>query len=466
MKTRFCPSPTGYMHLGNARTALFSALASHKEQGIFLLRIEDTDQTRSEEQYVSALLDDLSWMGLNWDEGPGVGGDHAPYWQSQRQAIYDKYYETLISKNLAYPCYCSDEQLQLNRKVQRSRGQAPRYPGTCRHLTADDRAAKEAAGIKPTLRFALPQNNMVTFTDLVKGEQRFLTDDIGDFVIRRADGTSPFMYCNALDDALMGVTHVIRGEDHLTNTPRQILILQALELAVPTYAHISLILGDDGAPLSKRNGSQSIESLRDRGYFYQAVVNYLARLGHYYEQNDFLSSTQLADAFAWTALSRSPARFDLNQLNYWQHTALQVLNWETLWEWMGDAVAKCVPKEKRESFVNSIRGNITFPEDALHWANICFSDLTWSDDQLTTLQTTGHDFFAAAQEACAEHGENFKAIAKQVKTVTELTGKQLFLPLRLAITGEPRGPDMATLLPIIGITRVMQRFEAILHQLA
>jgi len=466
MKTRFCPSPTGYMHLGNARTALFSALATHKEEGVFLLRIEDTDQTRSEEQYVSALLDDLAWMGLDWDEGPGMGGDKAPYWQSQRQSIYDQYYDTLITQGLAYPCYCSEEQLKLNRKVQRSRGQAPRYPGTCRHLTAEDRAAKEAAGINPTLRFALPQGETVTFTDLVKGEQRFLTDDIGDFVIRRTDGTSPFMYCNALDDALMGVTHVIRGEDHLTNTPRQILILQALKLPIPTYAHISLILGDDGAPLSKRNGSRSINSLREQGYFYQAVVNYLARLGHYYEQNDFLTLPQLAELFEWKTLSRSPARFDLTQLNYWQQTALQNLDWETLWEWMGESVTEQVPKEKREAFINCIRGNISFPEEALQWANVCFGDLTWTDEHWSELKNTGHSFFAAAQEACALHGDDFKAIATRVKEATGMKGKQLFLPLRLAITGEAHGPDLASLLPLMGITRVMRRFEAILHELA
>ena len=466
MKTRFCPSPTGFMHLGNARTALFSALAARKEQGVFLLRIEDTDQERSNERYASALLDDLGWLNLHWGEGPGIGGDNGPYWQSQRQALYDAHYDMLIEKQLAYPCYCSEQQLKLNRKIQRARGQAPRYPGTCRHLSAADRKMKEEAGIKATLRFALPEHKIIEFDDLVKGKQRFSTDDMGDFVIRRTDGTSPFMYSNALDDALMGVTHVVRGEDHLTNTPRQILILEALHLKIPRYAHISLILGNDGAPLSKRNGSCSIASLREQGYFQQAIVNYLARLGHYYQANEFLDFDQLAASFEWNTLSRSPARFDSNQLLYWQKTSLQKMDTDSLWEWMQTSVATIVPRDKQHSFVNAIKANICFPEDALHWAQVCFGELHWNSEQFAQFKLSGHDFFAAAQEACAHHGEDFKAIANFVKEQTGCKGKSLFMPLRLAITGEPHGPDMASLVAIIGISRIMQRFEIILHELA
>ena len=282
VKTRFCPSPTGYLHLGNVRTALFSALLAKHSKGCFLLRIEDTDKTRSDDVFTHALIEDLRWLGLHWQEGVDAGGDLGPYHQSQRQSIYDDYYERLIAMKMAYMCFCTEEQLTLQRTLQQKAGKPPRYSGVCRHLSDAEIKEKIAAGVKPTLRFCIPENEMITFTDMVRGEQRFNSNDLGDFVIKRADGTAPFMYGNAIDDALMGVTHVLRGEDHLTNTPRQIAILKALNLPVPQYGHIALIVGPDGAPLSKRHGSRSLRALHEEGFLPMAIVNYLARLGHYY----------------------------------------------------------------------------------------------------------------------------------------------------------------------------------------
>lgn len=266
VKTRFCPSPTGLIHLGNIRTALFSALYALNQGGTFLLRIEDTDAERSEERYSQQLQDDLRWLGLDWQEGPVHDKGLGPYFQSERQSLYDDYYERLIVGGFAYSCFCSEEELALTRKIQRSQGKPPRYPGTCRALSEDERAEKLAQGLKPTLRFAVPNEATVEFEDLVRGKQIYKTEDMGDFIIRRGNGTSPFMFCNAIDDALMQVTHAIRGEDHLTNTPRQILILQALGLPIPSYGHIALIVGPDGSPLSKRHGSKSAVELREEGY--------------------------------------------------------------------------------------------------------------------------------------------------------------------------------------------------------
>ena len=257
LKTRFCPSPTGFLHLGNMRTALFNALFAKNQQGTFLLRIEDTDKTRSEERYTDALCADLKWLGLQWNEGPGCDSAAGPYWQSQRQTVYDTYYQQLEAGNWVYPCFCTEQQLALARKLHISSGKPPRYTGICRNLTPEMVQEKCAQGLKPTLRFRVPLDQETVFHDLVRGDQRCNHHDMGDFIIRRADGTPPFMYCNAIDDALMGVTHALRGEDHLTNTPRQIMILKALNLPIPTYGHISLIVGADGTPLSKRNGSRA-----------------------------------------------------------------------------------------------------------------------------------------------------------------------------------------------------------------
>ena len=231
MKTRFCPSPTGYIHLGNARTALFNFLLAKKNNSTFLLRIEDTDQARSRDEYVTGLEEDLIWLQWFWSEGPAYEGvvieseRSAPYFQSQRQAIYNTYYDQLSATDKAYPCFCNEQQLAFARKRQQVAGQPPRYPGTCAHLSEKEIAAKLEQGLKPTLRFRVPRNQPVIFIDLVKGRQSFNSDDLGDFIIRRADGTASFMYCNALDDSLMEVSHAIRGEDHLTNSPRQVLFL-------------------------------------------------------------------------------------------------------------------------------------------------------------------------------------------------------------------------------------------------
>jgi len=234
-KTRFAPSPTGLLHLGNVRTALFNALLARRQKGRFLLRIEDTDRERSRPEYVAALLEDLRWLGLDWQEGPAVGGPHEPYAQSTREAIYSQYYRQLESTERVYPCFCTPAELALNppaelalnRKAQLAAGRPPRYPGTCARLSEVERQARLERGLQPTLRFRVPVGRTIEFSDLVRGPQRFASDDIGDFVIRRADGTPQFFFANAVDDALMEVTHVLRGEDHLANTPRQLLLLEA-----------------------------------------------------------------------------------------------------------------------------------------------------------------------------------------------------------------------------------------------
>lgn len=460
-KTRFAPSPTGFIHLGNVRTALFSALVAVRDRGIFLLRIEDTDQARSSTDHTDALKEDLIWLGLRWQEGPDMGGEHGPYHQSQRAAIYARYYAELEQRDLAYPCFCSEQQLALSRKAQMTAGKAPRYAGTCTHLTPQQVQAKLQEGVQPALRFRVPQTNSIRFDDAVRGAQIFSGADIGDFIIRRADGTPAFFFCNAIDDALMQVTHVLRGEDHLSNTPRQILLLEALNLRVPSYGHISMIVGADGAPLSKRTGSESVRELRASGYFPLAVVNHLARLGHAYESNAYMTFEELAAGFGTAKLGRSPARHDVNQLIHWQHEAVAQAPVEDLWVWMGSEVQRLVPDEQRNEFVETVRPNVTLPKDALHWAQVIYGgQLELSADARQIMQQAGTRFFEAALRAWGKHRDNFSALAEQVKTDTGVKGKHLFQPLRAALTGEIHGPEMARLLKLLPLEESKRRLQA------
>lgn len=466
IRTRFSPSPTGMVHLGNARTALFSALYAMHSKGAFLLRIEDTDATRSETKYTDILIDDLHWLGIHWQEGPEVGGPNGPYWQSQRHEIYAQYYQKLEEQNRVYPCFCTDQELAINRKLQISRGQPPRYPGTCRNLSKEEVEKRLAQGLKPALRFRVPDGAMIEFVDSVKGPQKFNSDDIGDFIIRRADGSSSFMFCNAIDDSLMGITHVLRGEDHLANTPRQLMILQALNMRTPSYGHLSLILGDDGSPLSKRHGSFSLHDLREEGYLQLAVLNYMARLSHAYDENKLMSFNELAERFRIEKLSRAPARFDKNQLLHWQKEAVMALDHASAWEWLGDEIKQKVPEKSREVFVELMRQNILFPEEAVKWEEILYgSDLQYSDEQKSILREAGEDFFTAAQTAVKQHDGNIKNVLDELKSKLNISGKKLFMPVRIALTGEQHGPELAHIAILLGTEKMNRRFGSALEQI-
>ena len=462
IKTRFAPSPTGLLHLGNVRTALFNALYARNQCGIFLLRIEDTDAERSREEYSQQLMTDLRWLGLDWQEGPQVGGAAAPYQQSQRQAVYDQYYAALEAQAAVYPCFCSAQELNFSRKRQRAAGQAPRYAGTCAHLSAEQVARKRAQGLQPTLRFRVPQATQIQFTDLVRGPQQFAAQDIGDFIIRRADGSPAFFFCNAIDDALMGITHVFRGEDHLTNTPRQLLMLQALGLPIPQYGHISLIVGPDGTPLSKRHGSHSLKELRETGWLNTGLCNYLARLGHTYSQEAFMELDALAGHFDIARLGRAPAHYDAAQMRHWQQLAIHRSDDQTLRTWLGDAV-QTVPTDLLTEFMAAVRPNISFPDEARDWATILFTDpLLHTDSARAEIAQAGPAFFALALTALAAAQTDWAALIAALKTSSDKKGKALFMPLRAALTGQTHGPEMGRLLPLMGLARAQQRLQACL----
>jgi glutamyl-tRNA synthetase len=462
-KTRFAPSPTGLLHLGNIRTALFNWLLARRHGGVFLLRLEDTDAMRGHEKYAAALQEDLRWLGLSWDEGPGIGGAHGPYAQSERGAIYKEYFERLERQGLAYPCFCTEHELAIERKVAIAAHRPPRYSGKCRGLTPDLVQARLAKGGPATLRFRVPEARKVGFDDKVRGPQVFDTADIGDFVIRRSDGTPAFFFCNALDDALMGVTLVVRGEDHLTNTPRQILLLEALGLPLPAYAHIALVVGQDGAPLSKRTGSKSIEELRAAGYLPAALNNYLARLGHTYENNALMDAEGLAAGFVVEKLHKAPARFDESLLRHWQAEAVKHASAEELWQWMRgrSRVGELVPPALALDFVQTVRENVTFPADACAWAQSLFgSPQRIAPEARELIRATGSDFFGYARQLLEREAGEFKSYGRALSEASGAKGKELYMPLRAALTGETHGPEMDRLWKLLGRERIKQRLDA------
>jgi glutamyl-tRNA synthetase len=455
--TRFAPSPTGELHLGNARTALFNFLLAHHglahsglalhESGRFLLRIEDTDAERSNEKHTQALIADLRWLGMDWDAGPDNEDSKGPYRQSQRGAIYAGYFAELEKRNAVYPCFCTSLELEASRRAQLASGRPPRYAGTCRDLSAEQAQKKRHEGIAPTTRFRVPLGHRIEFMDFVHGSQSFLSDDIGDFVVRRADGTAAFFFCNAVDDADMGVTHVLRGEDHLTNTPRQLMILQALGLRAPSYGHVSLIVGSDGSPLSKRHGATSVREYRERGYLPQAMTNHLFRLGHSTQENSFLSLEEMVRAFNPSHLGRAPARFDEQQLHVWQKEAVHRLSTDEAVRWLGPIVPAGLDTAAVHAFIAAVLPNLVLPEDARAWVDIVFGGLPLlaAAEQQLVLEA-GKSYFAAAAEAASAHGNDLGAIANAVRAATGKKGAALYMPLRAALTGVAHGPELAPLL--------------------
>jgi glutamyl-tRNA synthetase len=445
--TRFAPSPTGELHLGNARTALFNVLLARHLGGRFILRVEDTDSERSKDQHISRQMDDLRWLGIDWDAGPDREDDKGPYRQSQRASVYARYFDELAAKGLTYPCFCTSVELEVSRRTQLASGKPPRYAGTCRDLAPDQQERKRAAGIAPTTRFRVPSGRRIEFNDFVHGEQSFLSDDIGDFVIRRADGSSAFFFSNAIDDASMGVTHVLRGEDHLTNTPRQLMILAALGLPAARYGHVSLLVGKDGAPLSKRHGDPSLRYYRDRGFAADAITNHLFRLGHSTPEHGFLNLEQMARAFDPNHLGRAPARFDEEQLRVWQKEWVHRTSVDVARKWLAGVVPAGLDERAARAFVEAVLPNIVLPEDARDWASVVFGDLPpLAGDDEQVVKSAGASYFSAAASAAAANDNDLKAIVDAVKAATGKTGAALYKPLRLALTGRTHGPELAPLL--------------------
>ncbi len=459
-KSRFCPSPTGLLHLGNLRTALLNVLLAIKSGGTFILRIEDTDAERSKTEFSEAVCDDLEWMGLCWQEGPRIGGPEDSYYQSERNSIYESFYDKLLEQDLIYPCFTSDEELKIIRRNQMAAGEPPRYTGIWANASEGEIKKELEKGTQPVYRFRLPKDITITFQDLVKGQQSFHTSDLDDFIVRKKDLSPTFMFANAIDDSLMGVNVVLRGDDHLSNTPRQIALLEALNLKIPEFIHVALFTGGDGAPLSKRNGSLSVKELKEIGYFPQAVINYLSRVGHTIPDNTLRDLDGLSSVFNVDNISTSPSRMDHDQLKFWQKNVVESKSIEELSSWL-ESQLENLPKDiDKDSFVELIKDNIVFPDEAVKYLdNLFINSLSTTKEVEDLIKKSGPDFFKKAEKIVKDNWGDWAKTMKLIGEETGAKGKDLFMPIRASITGLLSGPELDQVTEVMGQERVLKRLK-------
>ncbi len=329
IRTRFAPSPTGYLHIGGVRTALYNWLYAKQKKGRFILRIEDTDAERSTEESINAILDGMKWLGLNWDEGPEINGEHGPYFQSQRLELYNKYLEQLLDEGKAYRCFCTPEELKIKKEEARKNRKQYKYDGKCRNLSKEE-IDKNLKANKPfVIRLKVEPGETITFNDPVRGEISINTNIYDDFIIRRSDGYPIYNFAVVIDDALMNITYVIRGDDHISNTPKQILIYKALNFNIPEFAHLPMILGEDKTRLSKRHGATAVQQFKEEGYLPGALINYLARLGWGYDDSqEIFSIDELIEKFSLEKVSKNPAVFNFKKLQWLNGIYIQKMDIE------------------------------------------------------------------------------------------------------------------------------------------
>ena len=467
MRVRFAPSPTGSLHVGNARTALFNWLLARGHSGTFILRIEDTDAARSTRESEASMLRDLRWLGLDWDEGPDVGGPRGPYRQSERLHLYQSYAAELLSAGAAYHCFCSSAQLEADRQEALAAGRPAMYPGTCRRITRETAEQRIANGEKPAIRFRVPERRDVVFTDEVRGDVRFHTDVIGDPIIVRADGMPAYNFAVVVDDALMEVTDVIRGEDHISNTPRQILLYEALGFSPPKFAHLSLVMGPDHTPLSKRHGATSVSEFRAKGYLPEALVNYLALIGwspgH---DEELLPVDELARRFSLGAVGHSAGVFDEEKLAWANRHYLKLADPMRLAELsvpqFQDAGVAMAPTPAGLEYLAMAMAMASASVDRLNQVParlellFDFSPERALADPRIREELSGADARSVVAALAEELGgaprldrESFRAAANRVKARTGQKGKGLFHPIRLALTGRAEGPELDLAVPAI-----------------
>jgi glutamyl-tRNA synthetase len=462
MRLRFAPSPTGQLHVGNARTALYNWLLARGQGGTFVLRIEDTDAERSTRESERAILEDLTWLGLTWDEGPDMGGPFGPYRQSERLAMFARVAAELLERRLAYRCFCTADQLDAERQAAFAAQQPPKYSGRCRAIHPSTAAARAAAGEPAAIRFAVTPGRDVTFRDLVRGDVTISTDVIGDFVIVRSDGRAAYNFAVVIDDREMAITHVIRGEDHISNTPRQILIYEAMGAPLPSFAHLSLVLGPDHAPLSKRHGATSVAEFRERGILPEALVNYLALLGWSPgEGQELMGAADMARRFDLATVSHSAAVFDTGKLawinrHYMKESPPSRIAQASM-PYFARAGYVTRPTEASLAFVESILpmavGSVDRLEEIPERVAFLFD---WTPERAAALVTAEADgaraVAAFADELTGDTAldkDTFRAAAGRAREKTGLKGRALFHPIRVALTAAESGPELDLAVPAI-----------------
>ena len=476
MRVRFAPSPTGPFHIGGARSALFNWLLARKTGGKLILRIEDTDLERSSRESEENIKNALKWLGIDWDEGIDIGGEYGPYRQTERLPIYAEYTERLLASGKAYRCYCTDQELDAERQKLMAEGQTPRYLGKCRQLTAADEAALLAEGRKPTVRFRVPENQDITFQDAVRGTVSFDSNGIGDYVIVKSDGIPVYNYAVVLDDALMKITHVVRAEEHLSNTPRQILLYQALGLPLPIFGHVSLSLGKDRSKMSKRHGATSVEQYKALGYLPEALVNFLALLGWSpVGEQEIFSSAELIELFSLDHVAKNPAVFDIDKLNWINSQYLKRLDLGTLTDMAlphlreaGLIEAELTAERKAwvTQVVGAVREYISFAAQIPEHAAVFFQDeITMENDETADVlrdpdvPQVMEAFLNKLAAMDPVDGEQVQAALKAVGKELKLGGKKVFMPVRVALTGKMHGPELIALIPLLGVARTTVRIR-------
>ncbi len=476
-RVRFAPSPTGLLHVGNARTALYNWLFARHTGGQFLLRIEDTDLERSEARHEAQLMEDLRWLGLDWDEGPGVEGPHAPYRQSERLGIYREHTERLLREEKAYRCFCTNEELEAERARAVAEHRAQVYSGRCRALSAEESAERAALGEPFAVRLRIPDHPL-RFHDMVRGEVEFAQETVSDPILVRsgsgnAVGVPVYNYVVTVDDALMEITHVVRGDDHLSNTPKQVAIYEAFGWKVPEFAHLSTILGSDRERLSKRHGATSIASFREMGILPEALVNYLALLGWGAEggTRETFTQDELTREFKLERVTASPAVFDWAKLHWLNRHYLKQTEPARLADlaWAYFEKAGWLPEQGKASpevlawleslisvFLPSLDQLDQLPEKAQFIFHFDPETARADEENTTVLGSASAEKVLAAFAARvggAESGsvtpEQFKAWMNEIKSETGAKGKDLFHPVRIALTGAHSGPEFDKLIPVI-----------------
>ena len=438
--TRFAPSPTGTLHVGNVRAALHNWLLAKQAGGRFLLRIDDTDLNRSREEHVAAIKADLTWLGLHWD------GEER---QSARFELYEAQFAKLVAAGRVYRCYETAQELDLKRKVLLGRGLPPIYDRAGLSLGEADHAAKAAAGESPHWRFLLDQTAPIAWTDGIRGPQHFDPAKMSDPVVRRGDGSWLYLLPSVIDDVAMGITDVLRGEDHVSNTASQIQMFEALGAKPPRFAHEALLVGTEGK-LSKRLGSLGLGALRDEGIEPEALVALLARLGTSDPVDPALDAAALAQSFNLAHFGRAPARFDDTELHRVNAAIVHQLPFER--------VQHLLPSGMGEAAWQAVRPNLEHISEAVEWWQVVTGPIA-----APTFEVEDQAFLAEAATALARTGTDWPALTAALKESTGRKGKMLFMPLRQALTGMDHGPDMASLLPLIGAEAALARLEAAAH---
>lgn len=482
IRVRYAPSPTGHLHIGNARTALFNYLFARHHDGDFIIRIEDTDLKRNIEGGEKSQLENLAWLGIDWDESPENPGKYGPYRQSERRDVYQPLIDQLLMSNLAYKCYCTSEELEAEREAQRARGEMPHYGGKCANLTPEEQAEKEAQGLEPVIRFRVPRNTSFAFDDMVKGEISFESDNVGgDFIIQKRDGMPTYNFAVAVDDHLMKITHVLRGDDHIANTPKQLMIYDAFGWPRPTFGHMTLIINTEtGKKLSKRDESilQFIEQYRELGYLPEAMFNFIALLGWSpVGEDEIFPQDELIKIFDTNRLSKSPAAFDPKKLEWVNNHYIKAMDLDKLTDLClpyliqaGKVEENPTPERKAwvKRVVSLYQPQMSYAAEITEVSSLFFQDQLELDDAAKEVlagegvSTVLNAFKAQLEAMGTVDAAGVLAAIKAVQKETGIKGKNLWMPIRVAVSGVVHGPELPETVEILGKEKALAHLAQVM----